>query len=56
MNENVCILLKVSLKFVPKDSINNIPALIQIMVGAKPLSEPMMVFVISCCIGLFDIL
>ena len=35
------------LKFVPKGPINNIPALVQIMAwrrpGAKPLSEPMMV-------------
>ena len=36
-----------SLKFVPKGPINNIPALVQIMAwcwpGDKPLSEPMMV-------------
>ena len=36
-----------SLKFVPKGPINNIPALVQIMAwcqpGNKPLSEPMMV-------------
>ena len=41
------ILIKISLKFVPKGPINNIPALVQIMswhrLGAKPLSEPMMV-------------
>ena len=39
--------IKISLKFVPKGSINNIVALVQIMAcrlaGAKPLSEPMMV-------------
>ena len=39
--------LKISLKFVPKVRINNIPSLIQIMAwrrpGDKPLSEPMMV-------------
>ena len=44
-NENVWISIKISLKFVPKGSINNIPALVQIMawrrLGAKPLSEPM---------------
>ena len=38
--------MKISLKFVPKGSINNIPALVQIMAwrrtGDKPLSEPMM--------------
>ena len=46
LNENVWILLKISLKFVPKVWINNIPALVQIMAwrrpGDKPLSESMM--------------
>ena len=47
MNENVRILIEISLKFVPKGPINNIPALVQIMAwrrpGDKPLSERMMV-------------
>ena len=47
LNENIWIPVKISLKFVPKGSINNIPALVKIMAcrrdGAKPLSEPMMV-------------
>ena len=47
MNENVRILIKISLKFVPKGPINSNPALVQIMAwrhpGDKPLSEPMMV-------------
>ena len=47
MNENVWILIKISLKYVPKVRINNIPALVQIMawcrLGDKPLSEQMMV-------------
>ena len=47
LNENVWILIKISLKFVPKGLINNIPALVQILAwrrpGDKPLSEPMMV-------------
>ena len=47
LNENAWILIKISLKFVPKGSINNIPALVQIMAwrrpGDKPLSEPMLV-------------
>ena len=47
LNENVRISIKISLKFVPKCPINNIPALVQIMAwrrpGDKPLSEPMMV-------------
>ena len=46
VNENIFISSKLSLKFVPKCQINNIPALVQIMVwclpGDKPLSEPMM--------------
>ena len=47
MNENVRISINISLKFVPKGPINNIPALVQIMAwrrpGDKPLSEPMIV-------------
>ena len=47
MNENVWILIKISLRFAPRGVINNIPALVQIMAwrrpGDKPLSEPMMV-------------
>ena len=35
-----CILIKISLKFVPKGPIDNNPALVQI--GNKPLSEPML--------------
>ena len=47
LNENVWFLIKISLKFVPKGLINNIPSLVQIMAwrrpGNKPLCEPMMV-------------
>ena len=47
-NENVWIPIKISLMFVPKGPINNIPALVQIMdwrwPGSKPLSGPMMVY------------
>ena len=47
VNENLWIPIKISLKFVPRGSINNMPALIRIMAwcrpGDKPLSEPMMV-------------
>ena len=43
--------IKISLKFVPKGPINKIPALVQIMAwcqsGAKPLSEPMMVSLLT---------
>ena len=47
LKENVWIPIEISLKFIPKGSINNNPALFQIMAwrrpGDKPLSEPMMV-------------
>ena len=47
LNENVWIMIKISLKFVPKGPINNIPVLVQIMAwrrpGDKPLSEPITV-------------
>ena len=46
LNENVWISIKISLKFVPKVRINNIPALVQILAwcwqGNKPLSKLMM--------------
>ena len=46
-NENFTMPIKISLKFVPRAPINNIPALVQIMAwgcpGDKPLSESMMV-------------
>ena len=49
--ENVWISIKISLKFVPKAPINNIPSLVQIMAwcrpGDKPLSEPMMVSLLT---------
>ena len=45
LSENVSILIKILLKFIPNGPINNIPALVQIMAwrwpGDKPLSEPM---------------
>ena len=51
LNENAWLSLKISLKFVPKVQINNIPALVQIMAwrrpGDKPLSEPMMVSLLT---------
>ena len=44
VNENFCILLQMSLKFVPKGSINNMSALVQVMAwrktGDRPLPEP----------------
>ena len=48
LNENFCIPIKISQKFVPMGPINNNPALVQIMAqhqqGDKPLSELMMVY------------
>ena len=51
LNENVWISIKISLKFVPKGPINNIPSLVQIMAwhrpGDKPLSERIMVSLLT---------
>ena len=51
LNENVWTPNKISLKFVPKGLINNVPALVQTMAwhrrGGKPLSEPMMVILLT---------
>ena len=51
LNENVRISIKISLRFVPKGPINNIPSLVQIMAwrrsGDKPLSEPVMVSLLT---------
>ena len=51
LNENVRISIEISLKFVLKGPINNIPALVQIMAwrrsGDKPLSEPVMVSLLT---------
>ena len=51
LNENEWILPRISLKFVPKVRINNIPSLFQIMAwcrpGDKPLSKPMMVSLLT---------
>ena len=50
-NENCCILFQISLKYVPNGPFNNNTALVQIMawrlVGAKPLSEPMLVSLLT---------
>ena len=51
LNENVWTLLPISLKFVPKVRIDDIPALFQIMAwrrpGDKPLSVPMMISLLT---------
>ena len=47
LNENVWISINISLKFVPRGPINNIPTFVQVMAwrwpSDKPLSEPMMI-------------
>ena len=40
LNENILNLIKISLKFVPKGPINNIPALVQIMARLRPGDKP----------------
>ena len=40
-NENVCIPIEISLKFVPKGPVNNIPALVQIMAWRRPSDKPL---------------
>ena len=49
--ENWCILIQISLKFVPKSAINNKKALFKVVAwhwtGDKPLSEPMMALFIN---------
>ena len=51
LNENVWIIIEISLKFVPSGPINNIPALVQIMAwccpGNMPLSKPMVVSLLT---------
>ena len=46
LGKNIRILIQISVKFVPKGSIDNKPALVQVMAwrrtGDKPLPEPMM--------------
>ena len=40
LKENIYIMIKISLKFVPMGPINNIPALVQIMAGCRPGDQP----------------
>ena len=51
LNENIKISIKVTLKFVPKGPINKSPSLVPIMAwrrpGDKPLSEPMMISLLT---------
>ena len=53
MNEKFCILIRISLKVIPKGPIEDNPALAQIMAwrhtGDKPLSEPKLIQFIDAC-------
>ena len=55
VNEKFFILIKISLKFVPKGPIDNNPALVWIMawrlLGAKPLSQPILTRFIDTYMG-----
>ena len=47
LNENIQISIRISLNFVPQSPINIIPALVQIMAWRRPLSEPMMITLLT---------
>ena len=51
MNEEFCVLIRISFKFVPKGSIENKSALVQVMAchvfSTKPLPEPMHMKIVS---------
>ena len=51
LDENAWMSITISLKFVPKGPINNIPTLVQVFAwrwpGDKPLSEPMMIYLLT---------
>ena len=53
LNENDRILIKSSLKYVPRSPINKKPAFVQVMAwrrtGDKPLPEPMMIQFTDAC-------
>ena len=48
INEKICTLILISLKFAPKGPVNNIPTMVQIMAwrrsGDKPLSDSMLTY------------
>ena len=61
LNEDIWISINISMKFVSKSRINNIPALVQIMawrrLSDKPLSDPMMVNLQThICVGLNELI
>ena len=41
LNENIWISIEISLEIIPQGSINNIPALIQIMAWRRPGDKPL---------------
>ena len=59
LNENIWISIKIPLNFVPTNPINNIPAVVQIMVwcrsGDKPLSKPIVAGLLTHICGLNEL-
>ena len=47
LNENICISIEILLMLVPKGSINNIKALVQVMAWRQPGDKPMMVSLLT---------
>ena len=51
VNEKSCILIEISLRFVPKGAIDNNPTVVYIMawhrIGEKPLSAPLLIWFIE---------
>ena len=60
VNENFCISIKISLKFVSKGPIDNNPALVEILawhrIGDKPLSESMLTLFTNTYIGHYGLM
>ena len=56
VNENVWILLKIWLKFVPKAQIDNIPALVQIMTTSHYLNQCCFVYWCNASLGLNELI
>ena len=48
-DENVWISIKITLKFVSRGPINNIPALFQIMAWHRPCDKPLPETMMVCC-------
>ena len=45
LDENILISINISLKFIPKGTINNIPALVQIINGLEPTRQQAIIWI-----------